>query len=75
MNVRELKAMIADMPDEAPVLLDQGDHTHYEATLWGKTVLRDGAPNSPRYTEDVFTPETIGENTQYGERVHALCLV
>ena len=31
MNIKELKKLIADMPDDAPVLLSVSDHNYKEA--------------------------------------------
>lgn len=33
MNIKELKKLIADMPDDAPVLLSVSDHNYKEACL------------------------------------------
>lgn len=77
MNIKELKAMIAVMPDDAPVLIGNGDHGYDEiSSVWAKTALvkEPTFGRSKIYTEDIYDSSVIGEQTEYGVRIVALCL-
>lgn len=39
MNIKELKKIIADMPDDAPVLLSSHYHTHNKASVYDTVAI------------------------------------
>jgi hypothetical protein len=79
MNIGELRKRIEGMPDDAPVLLESGDHSYRECDFLVNTALRlKGYGSGAEWTEDVFIPKSgdgIGEVTAYGVRTIALALV
>lgn len=72
MNIKELKEFIKDLPDDAPVLFDNGDHGAWVLGSPLPTVVYDGK----QYTEDIWTEESTPENCdemrEYGKRIPAL---
>jgi hypothetical protein len=51
MKVKELRELLKDAPDDAPVVVDGSDHSHYEANCFVTTMLvYDDDPGS--MTED-----------------------
>lgn len=69
MNIKELKKLIADMPDDAPVLLSVSDHNYKEA--WHMDSL------AIYHSEDRLYEEFVGDwqILEAGiEKRQALCL-
>ena len=51
MNVKQLRALIADMPDDAPVLVPAPDHSYRECAAEDGTAGMTGARRSPDFWE------------------------
>ena len=69
MNIKELKKLIANMPDDAPVLLSMSDHNYKEAWQMGDWAVY-------RADERMYE-EFVGDwqlNAPDTEKVVALCL-
>lgn len=69
MTVGELKELLADQPDELPILIPGSDHSYYEATARVGTALLEDASRG-QWTED-YGEETTPEAT-YGTRLAVL---
>jgi hypothetical protein len=73
MNVKELKALIADLPDDTPVLVATRDHEYCSDTIQVGTVLN----GTDRY-KSAFWVEDFGEDqtpeAQWGKRYQALLI-
>lgn len=67
-TVSELKEILDDMPQNAPVVVEFGDHSYRLAKAYNTTALYDG---SNILTEDIFIGE-IGETTEHGKRIPVL---
>lgn len=73
--VRDLKRIVQDMPDDAPVLLSIGQKRLTPIReVYDYMALRDGPTEKPRFVDDLFGGDLVGEATQYGERIRAICL-
>jgi len=69
MNVKRLKQLIANLPDEMPVLVTIPDHSYRECTGAVTTALRDKHVWSEDHGEE-NTPES-----EYGKRTRVLVMV
>lgn len=77
MNVGQLRELIQKLPDDSPVLIASADHEYVELNgAIAITALRGHRSPGARlvWTEDVFTGP-LGEKTEYGVRVPAVCIV
>lgn len=73
MNIKQLKEAIAGMPDDAPVLIDNGSHGAYPVCDFNVTILAQHNGAEDIYTEDIFIGN-IGDQYEYGRRIAALVL-
>jgi hypothetical protein len=62
-TVAKLKAAIADLPDDTPVLMPAEDHSYRLASFWPTTALQKGRSWTEDYGEET-TPEA-----EWGKRV------
>jgi hypothetical protein len=78
--VKDLKAALEGLPDDAPVLLRSDiDFKRYLplAAVYDFVALVEDNPRVPNtqiWTEDIFGSDNFGEYTKHGVRVKALCL-
>lgn len=68
MNIKELKKLIADMPDDAPVLLSVSDHSYKEA--WHMDACAVYHADERTYEEFVGDWQLVAN----AEKIVALCL-
>ncbi len=69
MNIKKLKEIIKDMPDDAPVLRESSDHAFVECSIENGTALEE---DECQWTQD-FGEETTPE-ADYGKRIKALLI-
>ena len=64
MNIKELKALIADAPDSMPVLIPASDHAYGPASAERTTALKErGGTWTEDHGEDLTPEKTYGKRT------------
>lgn len=67
MNAGDLKKLLADVPDDTPVIGRENDHTYYPVWITLATALREGPGQWGEDFGEDLTPED-----KFGERVPVL---
>ena len=68
-TVAQLRKILAELPDNAPVLLSYGDHSYRQPSAFSGTALLDKKHGWSEDCGEQFTPES-----DYGKRVQALII-
>jgi hypothetical protein len=73
MTVKELKALITDLPDDTPVLVAGSDHEYGDDTIRVGTVMKTVyGPSRTCWAEDYG--EDLTPEAQWGKRTQALLI-
>ena len=69
-TVKQLKELIANLPDDAQVLVPGEDHSYRAASVEATTALREGRGRHSGWTED--HGEELTPEADYGKRMQVV---